>query len=451
MRPFYFDLTYEIVTPLFMSGNDPMRPELRASAIRGAVRAWYRALDPRFLDLENSTFGAAFDDEDHPGESHRSPFRLQVLKSPDSASYELHKADHRRFNRGTPPNRTNGILYTGYTLLDSFNRRRAFEPSDSRSRRTFTLRLLILRPDLGRDGMAHLRRILASFWALGHLGALGNRANRGWGSVQLTELKAGPKSSIRPQINGLLTQFAPATQAGPREWAGEVAGFLADVADWPEERERKRIGHASSTPHIGSGARVLVYQKPFRDWERALNEVGTELQAFRRERGVEDRQNIVEELLVWQPRSTRGSRLEHAPQRTAFGLPFTMRYALPPRRLKEQGISQLRPKTIEFNPGVQSISGSSPRHASPLRLRVVRLASGYHPVVVRLVGDPVGAKPRSLDNPNATPEVAIGGRVINDSPVGYIEPLPRAEPPDAMLDAFVRKVKDHAFDLPVPG
>ena len=116
MRPFYFDLTYEIITPLFMSGSDPMQPELRASSIRGAVRAWHRALDPRFVQNEAQTFGTAFDDDD-AAQTKQSPFRLQILQCTDDASFELRRQDHNRFNRGRPPNRTNGLLYTGYTLL----------------------------------------------------------------------------------------------------------------------------------------------------------------------------------------------------------------------------------------------------------------------------------------------------------------------------------------------
>ena len=447
MLPIFFDLTYEIITPLYMSGTDAKQPELRASSIRGAVRSWYRALDPQFLDHESSTFGAAFDDgeEERVAGTQQSPFRLQVLKPPPEDHFELTKDRFKkRFDRGNPPNRTNGILYTGYTLLDNFNARRAFDASNERKKRAFTLRLLFVRPDVTPTGLARLHRILASFWALGHLGALGSRANRGWGSVQLTETTLGPRSATDPRLRHLLERYQPARPSDARSWGGEVAGFLADFADLAGRRSRS--GHARATPHIGRGARVLVDKKPSSGWEHALNKIGAEFQAFRREQGAADRQAVVQELLRHQRRGGSGQPLLHAPQRTAFGLPFTMRYGITPGWVQAQGTRKLRPDTIEFNPGDRSQRDSPPRHASSLRLRVVRLGSGYHPVVVRLAGDPVGAEPRSPDNPDTTPAVLIGGRVGETSQtVG-----PHDRPSDALLDAFVNRVSAHSLNLPVP-
>ena len=36
----------EIITPLFLAGADTNKPELRATAIKGALRFWWRALHP---------------------------------------------------------------------------------------------------------------------------------------------------------------------------------------------------------------------------------------------------------------------------------------------------------------------------------------------------------------------------------------------------------------------
>ena len=38
----------EIVTPLFLGGADPNKAELRAPSIKGALRFWWRALNPHF-------------------------------------------------------------------------------------------------------------------------------------------------------------------------------------------------------------------------------------------------------------------------------------------------------------------------------------------------------------------------------------------------------------------
>jgi hypothetical protein len=52
------EATFCIVTPLFLGGAEPNdRAELREASIKGALRFWYRAVDPDYRDLEARIFG----------------------------------------------------------------------------------------------------------------------------------------------------------------------------------------------------------------------------------------------------------------------------------------------------------------------------------------------------------------------------------------------------------
>lgn len=451
--PLLFDLTYELVTPLFMSGVDGAQPELRGASIRGAVRAWYRALDPAFISQERNTFGAAFDDPEQEQQTQQSPFLLQVLRSPPDTGFQLDRANYAKFNRGKPPDRTNGVLYTGYTLLPDFNRRAGFRPSDGHVRREFTLRLLFPKaPNLDRpEEMRRLHRILGAFWVLGHLGALGSRANRCWGSVQLKGLELGPKSRVDAGWSEFLDRYRPASTTSAHRWAGEVAGVLTDLSR--ALRRPARTGHALATPHLGDGARICLASRSTRSWETAMDEAGAALQRFRRQNGHEDRAEVVRALLHHAGMlPTEAGALPHAPRRTAFGLPYTMLYALTPKWIKDAGLSRLDTDMIEFNPASGGpASDVAPRHASALRMRVVHLDGGYHPLYVRLAGDPVGSRPRDNNAPSTTPAVSIGGQVYSGKrKVAAIPPMPRPPPTDALLDSFMTTIAASALDLPVP-
>lgn len=446
-RPIFFDLEYEIITPLYMAGAEQRRAELRAPSIRGAVRAWYRALDPLFEENEPRCFGAAFDKEEgKSGQTRQSPFLLQVLRAPGEGRFRLNRRDYEHFNEGRPPTRTNGVLYTGYTLMDRFNERQAFQASDSRTRQTFTLRLLFPRSDHPEE-LYH--RVLGSFWALGHLGALGSRANRGWGSVQLTGVKAGPGKTVPRELKIIERHYQPAATTSARQWGSKVAGVLKVFNDTIGAPERR--GHALATPHLGAAAKVFVEEHPVGEWAVAVNMIGAALQEYRRAEGRPDRDMIVR-LLLKRAGHPDGEEPRTAPQRTAFGLPYTMRYEITPAWVVKLGISKLLPDTVEYNPGDRSRSDSPPRHSSPLHLRVVKLDDGYHPVTVRLAGDPVGSLPRSADN--QAPQVSIGARITGggrrpmESP--FVDPLPRPEPTDGLLDGFMDKILRYSLSIPVP-
>lgn len=68
----------EVVTPLFMSGADISRPELRAASIKGLLRFWWRAIHPihnldELKKRESAVFGSAMNDS-----LSKSPFSMFI-------------------------------------------------------------------------------------------------------------------------------------------------------------------------------------------------------------------------------------------------------------------------------------------------------------------------------------------------------------------------------------
>ena len=435
LRPFHIDLDYEIVTPLFLSGADPAVAELRAPSIRGAVRAWYRALDPRFRHDEVRWMGAA-DQPDDVGEKHtrQSPWLLRVLRAPSDAMFTLDRNEFRRFDRGTPPERTNGVLYTGFSLLDRFNQRSALAASTPSRRAVFTLRVVIPRPTLDDDAdrglpPRGLTAVLGSFWLLGHLGGLGSRARRAWGSVQLIGVRAEQAPAELRQVIQRLTPPAPTTLAAWTRYVSETLTWLRG------ELTGERDEAALQPGHLGDGAWIRALSAGHRDWASALNDVGARMQKFRRGEW-QDRRSVGEELLR---RMRKGGRpLQVTPRRAAFGLPLTFRFGITPKYAKDQSVSQLTPDTITFVPAERAADGdrrpdeSLTRFPGPVSLRVIRLGTSWHGLVVRLAGAPVG-----------TPDP--GGAAM----VGVAEPSRR---PTVLGEVYRGKVADKPpIALPLQG
>lgn len=440
-RPITLDLQYEILTPVYMSGADQTTPELRAPSIRGAVRAWYRAIDPAFRHHEVRWFGAA-DQPDGTRDkvTQKSPWQLRVLTCPKD-TFSLDRNAYRRYDVGQVPNLTNGVLWTGFSLLDRFNVRRAIDASSRSTRRTFDLRLVITQPEV--LGSAGLAGVLGAFWLLGHLGGLGSRGRRGWGSVQLRHIRAPMGARVAPEVEAVLAQLAPARTKDLRTWLGDVervVGWLR--GQLPGERDEA----AAQCLHLGKDAWVSLLKRGHPEWAPALREVGAAFQAFRREQHA-DRRMLVDDLLTRQRQPRPGTPLKAAVRRVALGLPLTFRIAITPKRVKDLGISQLAPDVVEFSPNERAGRADDPqapeltRFPGPVTLRVVRLDDGWHGLVLRQRGAPVGT-PDPWQGGVAAVKATIRN---NKQKVGTVDRLPTQG--EAIVDELRAWLKQDAAEV----
>lgn len=339
-------VTLETVTPLFLGGADPRgAPELRPPSLRGALRYWLRAalggiLGDQDLDAlrkaETAVFGSA-------GESsasvspvavrlvHRAP--LKVLSYSEMCAW---KEKDRSFGRP-------GIAYLFFAA-------RGTKADQERSglMGKFSLQLQLL------PGAApsELMKACLALWLFARLGGLGNRSRRGAGSLQVTDIQgeldlSGALPSLVTRANSpqeLVKELESGLSILPRLLGADSQSFCPTVLGAFD------VIH----PEV---CRIFVLNRAYRDWQQALDEFGKVYQAFRNRRPPD--YHVVKNEMT----SSKG-RLSQPVERAAFGLPIPFYYR------------SLGGKKATL------AAESHDRRASPLWVRVARLANGSHTIVL---------------------------------------------------------------------
>lgn len=316
----------ETVTPLFLGGADPRgEPELRAASFRGVLRFWWRALIGGSVGDGNLEALREAETAVFGNTKYGSPVILRLSGQSQLQTFSPNQA---------------GVKYLFWSMLRT-NRQylRAGMP--------FTLTLQT-RSGIQSDGP--LIRALAALWLLTHLGGIGSRARRGGGSVQVTKVK-DPRPPDMPDL-----QVQAQT---PEQLRDELANGLKQL------RALLNIGDLTLTPSVTPAfdvlhpncCRIVVLDKTWHTWEEALDEVGREFQTFRVNCRKLDYQNVKNVV------SGNSGNLQPV-ERAAFGLPIVFYY-----------------RSLSGQKG--TLEGSiHDRRASPLLIRVVRLANEQHTIVM---------------------------------------------------------------------
>jgi len=170
--------TYRITTPMFCSGADQQKAELRLPSFKGALRFWWRALHghlgvEELRGQEAELFGSS---EQNVGQS---KVRMRWMGQPPS-DYGTQK----RWPRNAWQH------YTGYGLLDEENdhaQRGFLKPNQS-----FAAQLTWRNSKTAEHPIdANGEPVTSALVALGLFGGLGGRSRKGWGSVTLESLILG--------------------------------------------------------------------------------------------------------------------------------------------------------------------------------------------------------------------------------------------------------------------
>ena len=190
---------FQIVTPLVLSGADQRRAELRLPSVKGMLRYWYRAVDPEYnqkrkLDdeekgstWENSLFGGTGAGE---GQScflmrlHSKNPAVRGWKKRIDLSYLAFSLEGKR---GRIVQEPRGYLEPNNTFSLSFCMRPSIEAVDQ-----------------------YWRRLIAAIWLLGHVGGLGYRSRRGFGSVALKSWRVDnplQKGGTTEEIQQVISQL----------------------------------------------------------------------------------------------------------------------------------------------------------------------------------------------------------------------------------------------------
>lgn len=361
---------FEVLTPLFLGGADggaelrPASAELRPASFKGALRHWYRAIDPAYQENESLFFGST---------KGQSPVLLRIPEPPNRQPISFpNRFELNRFNIGTGPKTRNGVLYMGYTLALRGNEpRRAIPPGTK-----FDLVLTVPRPE--RLSRRARRAWLAALWLLGHLGSLGTRSRRGFGSLALTQwgCEDSGRLSWQDELEALPTLERVRT---PDQWFEKLILARDTFQEWfgafPED-----VHH----PHLGSKAQVVVVENHStgRDlpanlaWAAPIQTAGLLMQEFRAAREP-DRTNVKNHLL-W--RSGRGGQqLRTGPERGAFGLPLTFRF------IKPEGLWPNSSDLLPVRPGTSGQEAGG-RHPSNLLIRAVPIGGELRAAMTLLDG-----------------------------------------------------------------
>lgn len=312
----------KFVSPAFVGGADQEKAELRVASIRGLLRFWWRAAQPpmrpvELREKENKLFGGT--------DTGQSKFLARIIAD-----------ETRPLPTGTRVN--NSIGYLGYGIA-GYKRGQGVQTDrnalDAGGR--YTLQLVF------KKGAAERKdELLDALWCLTHLGGMGSRSRRGFGSVVVTNVEGA-------NFPGL-----------PRS--------PEDLKEQIEEKFRSlRIGERGGLPDytvLSRQTAVTVWPLRTNSWEQVLQKVGDRLNGYRSAQRTErfhDDRDLIRDYAY------RGKQPTRAPRRAAFGLPHN----------------------YFFKPNTKvAVSGPNREHdrrASPLFIHLHELAGGELAAVLSLI------------------------------------------------------------------
>ncbi|MCP4427410.1 MAG: type III-B CRISPR module RAMP protein Cmr1 [Chloroflexi bacterium] len=324
-------VTLEAVTPLFLGGVDPRgEPELRTPSIKGALRAWWRALyggvHPHILPHQLATAeGKLFGSTENA-----SPITLRL------------RADTIQTAEEWPTRQYFGIDYLFFAFRGTRRdpARKGFPPGQQ-----FDL-ILQTRPGAKEsEAEGAYKQACAALWLWVRFGALGARSRRGAGCLRAIDVDGDwpdglPNLEISAQT---AAEYLKESQAGLQA--------LYDTLDWDYPTADDVTPSNFNILHPRAG-HIHLLGRPFDSWEQALDRLGEVYQQFR-SRYQPDYDNV--------KAAVSGRRNQMNPvERAAFGLPIVFYY----RSLGGQR------GTLEGE--------TTGRRSSPLAFHVTRLANGQY-------------------------------------------------------------------------
>ncbi|MEJ5376845.1 MAG: type III-B CRISPR module RAMP protein Cmr1 [bacterium] len=348
----YLDFECEVLTPLFLGGAETRgHPEVRAPSIRGALRYWYRVV------VGGSTLLASEDaaklkeiEGDVFGTTEKGSAVVVLVRSGQPPAIETFRKDRaiRTPEGDFLPTGKDYLLWSmaasGRPGTSRYQPDREFIRPGAR----FIIRLQPRTP----QGENALVKAAAALWLLANLGGLGSRANRGAGSLEVE--RTDPVSKLAFKRCSSISELQAYLSTGIRHCLSLVSG----AETWREFTDVPEYDVLAPT-----AAEIWIVSSSPDGWEtpwEALEGIGAKLRDYRSHRSSLGRADH-DAILAWLEAGGSPPQI----QRAVFGLPIPFRYS-------------------EGGPSDVIIPEQGDRRASPLRIRITRLATGRYVGVLTL-------------------------------------------------------------------
>jgi CRISPR-associated protein Cmr1 len=241
------EATYRIVTPMFCSGADQTRAELRLPSFKGVLRFWWRALSYG----RQGSLGSLRTEEDRLFGSTRTGQAQVLLNLLSPVPTAADMADQKHFPQNSPQG------YVGYGLTDAKER-----PSRQFIRPGVEFTVRVAGRSMADDDWASVETALV---AAGMFGGMGGRSRKGWGSLTLHALNTNDRAVwAAPRTRDALGQWhkeflkGMALQSGTppisafssasRVVVGPEHRTAQDAHRWLEDKYRTAVRSAHPEP-----------------------------------------------------------------------------------------------------------------------------------------------------------------------------------------------------------
>lgn len=253
-------VTYRIVTPMFLAGAEQKRAELRLPSIKGALRYWYRAVNKKYNELISNEKSLTWEEDIFGGSGVnviQSRFLMRISSS-DLKEKVFTKQDRA----------LQGLNYLSFSLQQTKTEkvRSYIEPNQ-----TFTIQFLMKPPKT--DVTPYWKALATSIWLLGHVGGLGSRSRRGFGTIALVDWNISD-CEIGQEI---LSQLPRTDQAETvEEWIQLFHQGLGTIQEW--------FGIPEAThPVIDDQSSFYMSSEGYSNWNEAMRRGAELLKTFRME------------------------------------------------------------------------------------------------------------------------------------------------------------------------
>ena len=344
-------LEIEFVTPCFLGGAEKSVAEWRAASVRGQIRWWLRAIagddlaEVRRVEREllgDTDRGSMVRVRTRPGRDFAQsmePFRTEALTAAKLATLWKEPAAEARLALSS---NTNALGYLAFGAMKKGQLERPYLKPQT----TAFLDFIWV-----RTPSAELRRLFdQALWAWLHLGGIGSKSRKGYGSLQPVSMRPG---SALPQ---------------PAQSRDDFISQLRTVLP-----QKERTAPGPEWTRFSTGSRIFLGEG-HGTWQEVLSILGAWLIAFRRRYGFpgETRTGLANRDYAWlDPANPR--KLSDIPDRAGFGLPLPFRRRIPGTE-----------KGVEEHKVIWDAEHGDARRASPLLLHVAHLGREFVPVITHL-------------------------------------------------------------------